>query len=200
MNAACRNKLPVAESAAQKSHPDHHQTAETSAHRSIHYAAVCQKSRSPRNAQLNAAVKKNVPHTKGHQRTRSDHATELTQDYVEAIAELQEQKGECRVRDLASRFAVSHVTVSRALARMQRDGFIQTQPYGPVQLTEQGQKLAGFSRHRHHVVMQFLISLGVSHNTAAIDTEGIEHHVSDETLARMEEFVMRNTRARAADS
>lgn len=37
--------------------------------------------------------------------------------------------------------------------------------------------------------MQFLISLGVSHQTAAIDTEGIEHHVSEETLARMEEFL-----------
>lgn len=136
-----------------------------------------------------ASLKKIVPHTKGHQRTRSDHATELTQDYVEAISELQEQAGECRVKDLAARFAVSHVTVSRALSRMQRDGFVETQPYGPVTLTRKGQKLAGFSRHRHRIVMQFLISLGVSHQTAAIDTEGIEHHVSEETLARMEEFL-----------
>ena len=75
---------------------------------------------------------------RGHERTRRDHATELTQDYVEAIAELIQQTGECRVRDLAKRFAVSHVTVNRAIARMKRDGFVDTQPYAPVTLTNLG--------------------------------------------------------------
>ncbi|MCA9064587.1 MAG: MarR family transcriptional regulator, partial [Planctomycetaceae bacterium] len=74
-------------------------------------------------------------HTRGHQRTRDDHATELIEDYVEAIADIEASTGVCRVRDLAERFAVSHVTVNRAVTRMQRDGYVETQPYAPVTLT-----------------------------------------------------------------
>ncbi len=125
---------------------------------------------------------------RGHERTRRDHATELTQDYAEAIAELIKQVGECRVRDLAKRFAVSHVTVNRAIARMKRDGFVDTEPYAPITLTNKGQSLAEFSERRHRIVFRFLIALGVSERTASIDSEGIEHHVSEETLQLMEQF------------
>ncbi|MFN9720738.1 MAG: manganese-binding transcriptional regulator MntR [Planctomycetota bacterium] len=126
--------------------------------------------------------------TTGHQRTRRDHATELTQDYVEAIAELELVHGECRIKDLAKRFAVSHVTVNRAVARMKRDGYVDTTPYAPVTLTDLGRELAEFSRRRHEIVFEFLLALGVSRPTASIDSEGIEHHVSEETLRAMERF------------
>jgi DtxR family manganese transport transcriptional regulator len=125
---------------------------------------------------------------RGHERTRRDHATELTQDYAEAIAELIAQTGECRVRDLAKRFAVSHVTVNRAIARMKRDGFVDTEPYAPITLTDKGKTLAKFSERRHRIVFRFLTALGVSERTASIDSEGIEHHVSEETLQLMEQF------------
>lgn len=126
--------------------------------------------------------------SKGHVRTRRDHATELTQDYVEAIAEIHSSLGECRVRDLANHFAVSHVTVNRAVARMKRDGYVDTEPYAPVTLTEKGRSLAEFSKRRHEIVYQFLLALGTSQRTASIDSEGIEHHVSEETLRLMEKF------------
>lgn len=125
---------------------------------------------------------------RGHERTRRDHATELTQDYVEAIAELIQKKGECRLRDLSIRFAVSHVTVNRAVARMKRDGYVDTEPYAPVTLTDKGRALAEFAERRHRIVFEFLRAIGVSERTAAIDSEGIEHHVSEETLKLMEQF------------
>jgi len=136
-------------------------------------------------------VKEPRTQIKGHQRTRRDHATELTQDYAEAIAEIASQHGECRVRDLSQRFAVSHVTVNRTVSRLKRDGYVDTEPYGPVRLTEKGQIVAQLSRQRHAVVFEFLLSLGVSSATAAIDSEGIEHHVSEETLKCMRQFVTR---------
>ncbi len=123
-----------------------------------------------------------------HLRTRRDHATELTQDYVEAIAELEQQPGGCRVRDLARYFEVSHVTVNRTVARLKRDGYADAEPYGPVRLTEQGRALAEFARSRHEVVFRFLLALGASPETAAADSEGIEHHVSEETLQLMADF------------
>ena len=54
--------------------------------------------------------------------------------------------------------------------------------YRGVFLTEAGRKVAEESRVRHQTVEAFLRSLGVSAETARIDAEGIEHHVSAETL------------------
>ncbi|WP_339732735.1 manganese-binding transcriptional regulator MntR [uncultured Gimesia sp.] len=124
-----------------------------------------------------------------HERTRVDHATEIAEDYVEAIAEIIEEQDVCRVKDLAEYFAVSHVTVNRTVARLQRDGYATTEPYSPVELTSKGAKLAKHSRHRHEIVLRFLVAHGVSEETAATDTEGIEHHVSPETLNIMEAFI-----------
>lgn len=124
-----------------------------------------------------------------HARTRVDHATEIAEDYVEAIAEIIESQDVCRVKDLSEHFAVSHVTVNRTVARLQRDGYVLTEPYSPVELTSQGAKLAKNSRRRHEIVLSFLMALGVSEETAATDAEGIEHHVSPETLSVMEDFI-----------
>lgn len=121
-----------------------------------------------------------------HRRTRKDHASETAEDYVEAIAELIEQAGRCRVVDLAERFAVSHVTVTRTVSRLRRDGFVETAPYGPITLTADGEKLAAESSRRHETVLAFLRAIGVSESIAAVDAEGIEHHVSPETLAAMQ--------------
>ncbi len=116
-------------------------------------------------------------------RTRNDHANETAEDYVEAIAEILGQRdGVCRASDLARHFAVSHVTVHRIVLRLQDEGLLLTEPYKPIKLTAKGKRLAKKSRERHEVVYAFLLALGVSPEVAAIDAEGIEHHVSQQTL------------------
>lgn len=117
-----------------------------------------------------------------HRRTRSDHAQETAEDYVEAIGQLHVDAGKCRVIDLARRFDVSHVTVTKVIARLKREGLVTSQPYGPLELTASGRHLAAKSRRRHEIVYEFLRAIGVSESVAAIDTEGIEHHVSRQTL------------------
>jgi DtxR family transcriptional regulator, manganese transport regulator len=123
-----------------------------------------------------------------HQRTRADHATETAEDYCEAVHDFCLQEGRCRVVDLALHFAVSHVTVTKIVKRLQREGYVSTQPYGPIGLTTQGAALAKQSRRRHQVVYDFLVALGVDEPVAMVDAEGIEHHVSPQTLAKFEEF------------
>lgn len=120
-----------------------------------------------------------------HQRTRSDHASELAEDYVEAIDEAIRRSGVCRATDLVAHFDVTHATVNNTIGRLQRDGLVTTAPYQPIDLTPAGKRLATKSRKRHEVVKAFLKKLGVSERAAAIDSEGIEHHVSGETLAAM---------------
>ena len=131
----------------------------------------------------------NKRNTQSHARIRDDHATELAEDYVEAIAELLDAQGNCRAADLASKFEVSHVTVNRTIGRLIRDGYVESQPYGPVFLTAKGRRLAKQAHERHQVVLKFLMAIGVPEATAIIDSEGIEHHVSDETLEAMQDFL-----------
>jgi DtxR family manganese transport transcriptional regulator len=124
-----------------------------------------------------------------HRRTRHAHGAERSQDYVEVIADLIDSIGEARAIDIARRLGVTHVTVGKAIARLQRDGFVRTRPYRSIFLTEQGRKLAEDMRRRHATVLEFLIVLGVKPETAAIDAEGLEHHVSDETLEIFSKFI-----------
>jgi DtxR family manganese transport transcriptional regulator len=127
-------------------------------------------------------------------RTRQDHSQELAQDYVEMIAELIDTTGEARVIDLARRLGVTHVTVSRTLQRLRRDGLVTSLPYRSIFLTAAGRRLSEESRHRHEVVVEFLQALGVPDGAAHSDAEGIEHHVSRETLDAFERHLKKHRR------
>ena len=121
--------------------------------------------------------------------TRREHANETAEDYVEAIADLVAEMGEARVVDLSKRLGVSHVTVNRTIVRLQSGGFVTTQPYRSIFLTEKGRSLAAASKARHQTVVAFLRSLGVPERAAEMDAEGIEHHVGQETLAAFKRFI-----------
>lgn len=132
-----------------------------------------------------AAPSPRAPDVQAHalRQTRRKHATETAEDYVEAIADLIQTTGEARAVDLARRLGVSHVTTIRTVARLQRDGLVATRPYRAIFLTDRGARLARESRERHDLVVAFLRSIGVPEPIAQADAEGIEHHVSPETLS-----------------
>ena len=113
-------------------------------------------------------------------KTRTDHASETAEDYVEAIEDILGQQDSCRVKDLARQMEVSHVTVTRILQRLASEGLVTKEPYGPVSLTPMGQQLAQASRRRHELLLKFLLALGVPEVDAVRDTEGMEHHVSED--------------------
>ncbi len=139
-----------------------------------------------------------LPPADTFRRSRRDRAGEIAQDYVEAIAELSATVGEARVTDLARRLGVTHVTVNRTLARLKAAGFVNTRPYRAISLTAAGNKLAAECKQRHETVVAFLRSLGVSRKIAELDAEGIEHHVSPETLAALERRLKREAKTARA--
>jgi len=130
-------------------------------------------------------VDEGPPDPERFQRVRESHAMETAEDYVEAIADLVAASGEARVGELARHFGVSHVTVSRTVGRLQTHGLCTTAPYRPIELTELGQSLAAEAKRRHGIVLGFLLLLGIPAEAARLDAEGMEHHVSEETLARL---------------
>jgi DtxR family manganese transport transcriptional regulator len=122
---------------------------------------------------------------------RKQHESEAAQDYCEAIAELLDAGVEARVGRIAERFGLSHVTVSRVVRRLASEGFVVAQPRKPLGLTPRGRALASEARRRHDLVIDFLRALGVDARTAALDAEGIEHHVSPATLRAMARYLER---------
>ena len=119
---------------------------------------------------------------------RQSRRLELVEDYVELIDDLLMARGEARQVDIAERLGVAQPTVAKMLKRLTEDGLVLQQPYRGVFLTPLGQRLAAEARERHRIVEAFLIALGVSEEAARRDAEGIEHHVSAETLDAFRAF------------
>ena len=121
-------------------------------------------------------------------RVREAHQTETAEDYVELIADLIETQGEARVVDLATRFGVSHATVNKIILRLNREGLVVNKKYRSLFLTDKGKALAAKCRERHQIVTDFLKAIGVPVEIAELDAEGVEHHVSAETLKIFQDF------------
>ncbi|WGM30536.1 manganese-binding transcriptional regulator MntR [Brevundimonas sp. NIBR11] len=124
-------------------------------------------------------------------RMRDARSSEVAEDYVELVGDLIAETGSARLTDLADCLGVAPATAAKALQRLQRDGLVETRPYRSITLTPAGEAIAAASRERHRIVHEFLIALGVSEETAEGDTEGIEHHVSPETLTLFEAMTKR---------
>ncbi|MTW16691.1 manganese-binding transcriptional regulator MntR [Rhodoplanes serenus] len=131
----------------------------------------------------------------GFRQARHARRIELSEDYVELIGDLIRTVGEARQVDIAARLGVAQPTVAKMLKRLADEGLVLQRPYRGVFLTAAGEVLAERSRQRHRVVEAFLCALGVSAETARRDSEGIEHHVSDETLDAMRRFTARAGKA-----
>lgn len=122
-------------------------------------------------------------------RAREARAAEVMEDYAELIADLQGANGQARPQNIARRLGVSHVTVVKAINRLEREGIATARPYHGVRLTEAGADLARRVRVRHRLVVDLLVAVGVPPEDAENDAEGIEHHVSPRTLEAFARFL-----------
>lgn len=122
-------------------------------------------------------------------RARDARQGEIAEDYVELIDDLIRERGEARAAEIARTLGVTHVTVIRTVARLARDGLVETEPYSAVMLTAAGRALAARARARHEIVAGFLRAIGVDEATAREDAEGMEHHASEATLRAMQKLM-----------
>lgn len=118
-------------------------------------------------------------------KTREAHQTEVAEDYVELIGDLIAGTGEARLTDIAGAMGVAQASASKVVARLKREGLVDSRPYRSIFLTPAGAAMAVESRRRHRMVHDFLLALGLDETTAANDSEGIEHHCSEATLAAL---------------
>ncbi len=123
------------------------------------------------------------------ERARSGRSSAIAEDYAELIADLIANHGEARPTDIARRLGVSHATAIKSIQRLKREGLVTARPYRGVFLTEAGAELAKTVRERHRIVVALLLAVGVPMEAAEADAEGIEHHVSEQTLTAFKAFL-----------
>ena len=131
---------------------------------------------------------KNQTKNNNFRNIRKSHGAENTEDYLELINDMLNKNGEARIVDIANKFDIAQATANKTIKRLQLQGYIKKEPYQSIFLTLKGQKIASKSKRRHKIVYDFLINLGLSKKIAQLDSEGIEHHVSEFTLKKLERF------------
>ena len=107
---------------------------------------------------------------------------ESSENYLEAILMLKQEKGVVRSIDIARRMDFSKPSISRAMSLLRENGYITMDKEGLIELTPSGQEIAGRIYERHQLLTQWLTQLGVSPETAVRDACLIEHDISEETF------------------
>ena len=116
---------------------------------------------------------------------------ESAEDYLEAILILRERRGTVRSIDIVNELGYSKPSVSIAMKKLRENGYISMAPDGLITLNDSGMEIARRIYHRHRTLTELFALLGVSPQNAAADACKVEHDLSEETFARIHDFVRR---------
>jgi Mn-dependent DtxR family transcriptional regulator len=113
------------------------------------------------------------------------------EEYIETIASLEREEGEARPGRIAARMGVKPPSITEMLQKLEQEGMVFYKPHAAVRLTSSGYALARRLERRHAILAEFLQTIGVNRARAEEDACQIEHHISDETVEKIEEFILR---------
>src|SRR5258708_1572543 len=108
--------------------------------------------------------------------------SQSAEDYLERIHELIEEKGYARVVDIASSLQVKQASVTGMVQKLGELGYLNYEKYRGLVLTDKGLAIATKIKKRHETLSRFFSLFGLDAETQKHDIEGIEHHLSPDTL------------------
>ena len=111
------------------------------------------------------------------------------EDYLEQILDLINTKGYARVADIALGLKISQASVTNMVQRLDSEGLLKYEKYRGLVLTTAGETLARNIMQRHQLLTDFLRMLGIDEEVIYHDVEGMEHHISPQTLRAIEALV-----------
>ena len=126
---------------------------------------------------------------RGNSAAAARNRSESTEDHLERIQELVEQKGYARVADIAASLGLSRSSVSNMVRRLAARGFVNYEQYRGFTLTAQGRSVAKHIKVRHQTLTDLLELLGLTPETVEQEVEVIEHHLRPETLRVFSQLV-----------
>ncbi len=122
-----------------------------------------------------------------HKSSKSD--LSRMEDYLEVISELVELKGYATTLDISRYMNVSAPSVTKMLKRLDENGYLKYEKYHGINLTQKGNGVADAVRQKHGILLEFFEILGIEHDTANQDAEGIEHHLNSKTIKQLRKFI-----------
>ena len=123
-----------------------------------------------------------------HQSVRVGSSTRM-EDYLEVISELVDMKGYATTLDISRYMNVSAPSVTKMLQKLDGNEYLEYEKYHGINLTPKGIQLAENIRQKHGILLEFFEILGISHETANQDAEGIEHYLNPKTIKRLRKFI-----------
>jgi Mn-dependent DtxR family transcriptional regulator len=123
-----------------------------------------------------------------HQSERTSYSARM-EDYLEVISELVELKGYATTLDISRYMNVSAPSVTKMLQRLEENNLLEYEKYHGINLTEKGMQIAYEIRQNHGILLEFFEILGIGHETANKDTEGMEHHLDPKTIKQLRKFI-----------
>ncbi|MFD1422229.1 transcriptional regulator MntR [Laceyella sacchari] len=115
--------------------------------------------------------------------------TPSMEDYLENIYKLIEQKGYARVSDIAEALEVHPSSVTKMVQKLDQNKYLVYEKYRGLVLTSKGKKIGKRLMDRHQLLEEFLRLIGVSEDQIYHDVEGIEHHLSWDSITCIENLV-----------
>ncbi|MEI5907269.1 transcriptional regulator MntR [Bacillus spongiae] len=115
--------------------------------------------------------------------------TPSMEDYIEQIYLLIENKGYARVSDIAESLSVHPSSVTKMVQKLDKDDYLIYERYRGLILTPKGRKVGKRLVYRHDLLEQFLRLIGVKEENIYEDVEGIEHHLSWDSIDRIGDIV-----------
>lgn len=116
-------------------------------------------------------------------------ADESMEDYLETILLLQKRMGQVRSIDIAGEMNFTKPSVSIAMKNLREKSYITVSEGGFITLTESGRARAESVLERHTILSDWLISIGVSRETALADACRVEHDLSEESFEAIKRAV-----------
>ena len=117
-------------------------------------------------------------------------ADESIEDYLETILLLQKKLGNVRSIDIANEMNFTKASVSISMKNLREKEYITMADNGYILLTESGKKRAEDVLDRHTILSDWLISIGVSKETALEDACRVEHDLSEESFTAIKKSLI----------
>jgi DtxR family Mn-dependent transcriptional regulator len=111
------------------------------------------------------------------------------EQYIEVIYALEKELKKAHTTDIASILKLAPASVTEMVQKLRDMALVNYEPYHGVTLTVKGKKMAEELMQKHRTLAEFLNIIGVEKSYAEIDACQIEHHVSSQTIEKLNKFV-----------
>ncbi len=124
---------------------------------------------------------------KGYELNNHGNLTSSMEDYVEMIFRLSHQSEVVRINELAQNLNVKPSSASKMAQTLKALGYVTSEKYGYLKLTEAGVELGQYLIYRHNVLHEFLCLVNGSESELT-QVEKIEHFFDRQTVDNLKKL------------